>query len=57
MDDEQQAETGVLFLDASSIGATDCNAGADRSPVMTGIIGGMRVWTVAMISGLSIRCS
>jgi hypothetical protein len=56
MDDEQQPRTGVL-LDASSIGATDCNAGADRSPVMTGIIGGMRVWTVAMISGLSIRCS
>jgi hypothetical protein len=59
-DDEQQPGIGVLLLDASSSGATDGGASGGaaytRSPVLAGIIGAFRAWTVAMISALSIPC-
>ncbi len=60
MDDQREPTVPVLFVDATSTGATDGNAYRGsvwrRSPALAGIIGALRAWTVAMISALSIPC-
>ena len=56
--DEREPSSRVLPLDASSTGVADGGRGVAgysmRSPVLAGIIGALRAWTVAMISALSI---
>jgi hypothetical protein len=58
-DEEQQSRLAVLILDESGsggVGIAKWDQLVRRSPVVAGIIGALRAWTVAMISALSIPC-
>jgi hypothetical protein len=54
-----RAGAPVLDFDASSCGTPEADLGSTgemRRPVVAGIIGALRAWTVAMISALSRPC-